>query len=477
MSEISPEARMAGGHRIGFQTLDRELALVSLDVQGNFPSWLAGALLRIGPAKFEVGSRSYNHWFDGLAMLHRFAFADGAVTYSNRFLDSPAYRAARDTGRISFSEFATDPCRSLFRRIATAFLPPKFGQNANVSIVRSGEEFLALTESPIPVMFDSKTLQALGVAPPAPGQLTIAHPHRAPRSGETVSYATRFGPFSSYQIYAQPDDAARRRVIATLPASLPAYMHSFAITERHAVLAEFPFVVFPAAIPLAGRPFIANYRWRPGRGTRFHVVDLDTGQTRATCQGEPFFAFHHVNAYERGDEIILDLCGYHDADIVDAFRLARLRTADVHLPEPLLRRYRLRPGGGDAIREPMPEIGLELPRIDYERCNGRPYRYVYGIDSTSGGSFPDQITKIDVRSGTSAAWHEPDTYPGEPVFVRIPGTEREDSGVLLSVVVDAAANISFLLALDATDLAEIARAPVPHHIPFGFHGGYFPEAG
>jgi hypothetical protein len=32
---------------------------------------------------------------------------------------------------------------------------------------------------------------------------------------------------------------------------------------------------------------------------------------------------------------------------------------------------------------------------------------------------------------------------------------------------------SFLLALDATDLSEIGRARVPHHIPFGFHGSYF----
>ena len=46
--------------------------------------------------------------------------------------------------------------------------------------------------------------------------------------------------------------------------------------------------------------------------------------------------------------------------------------------------------------------------------------------------------------------------------------------MLLSVVLDAAAGTSFLLALDATDLTEIARARVPHHIPFGFHGSYFP---
>jgi beta,beta-carotene 9',10'-dioxygenase len=36
-------------------------------------------LLRTGPAKFEVGKTSYRHWFDGLAMLHRFAFADRRI--------------------------------------------------------------------------------------------------------------------------------------------------------------------------------------------------------------------------------------------------------------------------------------------------------------------------------------------------------------------------------------------------------------
>ncbi len=62
---------------------------------------------------------------------------------------------------------------------------------------------------------------------------------------------------------------------------------------------------------------------------------------RGTYQGEPFFAFHHVNAYERGGEIILDVCAYNDADIIDALYLDRVRTADVNLPDPQLRRYRL----------------------------------------------------------------------------------------------------------------------------------------
>lgn len=44
---------------------------------GNIPSWLQGTLLRNGPGIFSVGDTSYNHWFDGLAIMHSFAFKDG----------------------------------------------------------------------------------------------------------------------------------------------------------------------------------------------------------------------------------------------------------------------------------------------------------------------------------------------------------------------------------------------------------------
>jgi carotenoid cleavage dioxygenase-like enzyme len=32
-----------------------------------------------------------------------------------------------------------------------------------------------------------------------------------------------------------------------------------------------------------------------------------------------------------------------------------------------------------------------------------------------------------------------------------------------------------LLVFDAETLTERARAPLPHAVPFGFHGRYFPE--
>ncbi len=463
--------RIAGGHRLGFQTLEGERSLDAVPVEGALPGWLAGSLLRTGPAKFEVGGRGYRHWFDGLAMLHRFSFADGAVSYANRFLQSRAYRAAYEHDAILYSEFATDPCRSLFKRVVTAFSPPTFGDNANVNLTRVGDEFVAMTETPLPVVFDPRTLETVGVAEPAPGQLTVAHPHRSPETGELVSYATHFGPYTTYRVYAQRA-RGERRMIARLPVSRPAYMHSFAITERHVVLVEFPLVAVPVSIPLSGRPFIENFHWRPQRGTRFQVIELETGKLRGTYASEPFFAFHHINAFERDGELVIDLCAYDDAEIVRGLYLDRLRQEHPALPDPELRRCCLRLDGKTVECERLADVGLELPRIDYRRCNGRPYRYAYGVGQRGCGDFLDQLVKVDIERAQVSVWSEPGTYPGEPVFVPEPDAADEDAGVLISVVLDAAAGSSFLLVLDASDLNELARARVPHHIPFGFHGQF-----
>ena len=114
-------ATATGTYAKGFQSLEEEVVHDSLSVAGELPGWLSGSLLRTGPAKFEAGTRRFNHWFDGLAMLHRFTFGDGRVSYGNRFLEGRTERAVRQEGRIAYPEFATDPCRSLFQRVQTLF--------------------------------------------------------------------------------------------------------------------------------------------------------------------------------------------------------------------------------------------------------------------------------------------------------------------------------------------------------------------
>lgn len=460
----------------GLQTLEAEIELDSLPVEGSIPKWLAGTLLRNGPAKFDVGERPLAHWFDGMAMLHKFSFGGGSVSYANRFLRGKAYEAAERDGKISYSEFATDPCRSIFHRAATLFRP-RITDNCNVNLTRLGEEYVAMTETPLPVAFDPETLETLGVAFEPPGIHATAHPHHDPERRELIAYVTHFGPRSEYRVFAQRDRATQRR-IASMRVAEPSYMHSFALTERYAVLVAFPLVVNPLSLALSGRPFIENYKWKPEQGTRVLVFDREDGALRGAYEAEARFAFHHVNAFEHGGELTIDMAAYDDATIVDSLYLERLRNAP---PPPAaqarLLRYRVDLEGGRVAEEELSDVPLELPRIDYREHNGRPYRYVYGTGAPGVGeeeSFLDRLIKIDVESGEAIEWREPGAFPGEPVFVPSPERNgREDEGVLLSVVLDAGASTSYLLVLDAGDLAELGRARVPHHIPFGFHGQYF----
>jgi beta,beta-carotene 9',10'-dioxygenase len=473
-AERGRAAREGAGFALGFGTLRDEISVDRLPVTGRLPEWLAGTLVRNGPALFEAPGRSFRHWFDGQAMLHRFGFAGGEVSYANRYLDTPSYRSVRDRGRIGYAEFATDPCSSIFSRFFTRFRR-KATSNANVNVTRIGDRSLAVTETTLAVEFDPRTLATAGVRDNGRdlgGQITTAHPHEDPRTGELVNYALYFGRRSEYRIYRQRGGSARE-LIGSVPADKPGYLHSFAITENHVALAIYPLVVNPLALVLSGRPFIENYRWKPELGTRIVVLSLRDGSIRGSYQTDPFFAFHHINAWEADGQLVLDLCAYEDASVIDALYIDKLR-ANAGVPNATPTRYRIDLDGGGVRAQPLAEEAFELPRICYGRHNGREYAVAYGVSARGRAEddFLNQLVRIDVRTGEAKAWHEPGCYPGEPVFVAAPSAVAEDDGVVLSVVLDAAAARSFLVVLDGRSFTELARAEVPHPIPFGFHGQF-----
>ncbi len=476
---------MAHDFARGFVTLNQEITRDQLPVQGRIPAWLAGSLLRNGPAQYEVGQRPLRHWFDGLAMLHRFTFDQGNVSYANKFVHSPAYQTAKETGKIGYGEFATDPCRSLFKRVTSAFAPSELGSNTNVNISKLGERFVAYTETPLPIEFDLQTLETVRVIrfdDKLAGEISTPHPHYDPVRRMGINSMTHFSARSSYNLYATGDGEPKRSLIGAIPVQEPAYIHSFAITEQYLVLVEFPLVVNPLTMLLPGKPFIENFQWKPERGSRFMVMRKDDGKVVHTSQGEAFFAFHHINAFERDQEIVVDIATMRDTWIIDSFYLQKLTGPQATISVSTLTRYTLPLNGVALTSTVVSDTGIELPRINYERNNGRDYQFAYGVgfheqhtDSLNrlySDDFYDQLVKIDVRTGTAHTWYEEGCYPGEPVFVAAPGATGEDEGVILSVVLDGPRGRSFLLVLDAASFAEVARAEVPHTIPFGFHGIY-----
>jgi beta,beta-carotene 9',10'-dioxygenase len=472
---------MKDDYRKGFADQTKEIIAPSLEVEGVIPEWLSGTLLRNGPARFGLEDKTLNHWFDGLAMLHKFDIANGRVGYANKFLDSPAFRAAKD-GRMQYAEFATDPCRSLFKRITQVFTGSAPGANANVSIGKIAGRFVAQTESPVPVAFDKETLETIGIVgygDTLKGQLTTAHPHYD--QGSQFNYLLNFGRQSTYNIYTLPDGSSERRLLGSYRTDRPSYMHSFGLSQKYVVLMEFPLVVNPLSMLLRGKPFIANYKWEPQRGTRFSLVDRNTGEVSHAHTDEAWFGFHHVNSADRDGKVDFDMIVYPNADVVQYFYLNSLLSSpnDEAYPENELRRFTIDVPTGTVNSRRLADYTAELPRINYGRCNGRAYQYVYaaGIAKRSESAIFDTVVKFDL-AGDIRQWKQDGHYPGEPVFVARPDAqseaqpENEDDGILMTVVLDAPANNSYLLLLDARDLSEIARARVPQHVPFGFHGAY-----
>lgn len=460
-----------------------EVENVALNTTGTIPGWLSGTLVRNGPINVTINGQSNEHLFDGLAMLHAFAFHEGKVNYSNKFLRSDAYKAVFDKGSLHYLGFAVDPCRSLFKKFFTFFFPhPHAIQNANVNVAKLANEYVALTEVPLPVRFDKKTLKTLGVLDyqdklPKEGCWESAHPHHDSEQKRTINYFIKYGRNSYYIFHSLEDGSSIRKIIAEVPVKKPAYMHSFAVTENYLILAEYPLVVKPLNLMLGKRPFIKNFTWQPERGTQFIVVNKKTGNVVGKYATEPFFAFHHANAFEKEGTIYLDIVTYKDASIIAGLSLHPIKApSDAY--QTRLKRFSISLNSGEITSDVLLAKTTEFPRIN-GKLDGKPYRYLYlaafkdEIEENSEILNGHGLYKLNTATKEMVAWSEKGCSAGEPVFVSAPGATEEDEGVVLALILDHAHNSSFLLILDAKSFKELGRARAPHLIPPGFHGQYY----
>jgi beta,beta-carotene 9',10'-dioxygenase len=465
--------------------LREELVNSPLEIVGDVPSWLSGTLIRNGPIYVTIDGQTNTHWFDGLAMLHAFNIHDGKVDYTNKFLRTDAYKTVFEKGSLNYDGFAVDPCRSLFKRFFTLFVHPSKTElhNANVNVWKLADQYVALTEIPLPVKFDPQTLETLGVLDyqdqlPHGRCWESAHPHYDTARRETINYLIQYGRTSSYILYRLKDDSAQREIISQIPVQEPAYMHSFALTKNYAIFTEFPFVVKPLDFITKNQPFIKNFTWHPERGTQFTVVNRHNGEMIGKYTTKPFFAFHHANAFEEGDHIHLDIVCYNDPgvilEIANHFKSNLSENSPEQEEDIWLERFTLSLQTGTLSSEVITKQNVEFPRIN-EKFDGLPYRYVYLIDPSESVSKNDRraIYKVDTLTKCVYQWVEEGCYPGEPVFVAFPDAKEEDEGVILTVVFDLGSNSSFLLILDGKSFEEIGRAKVTHAIPSGTHGQYF----
>ena len=100
---------------------------------GSVPDWLTGSLYRNGPGRYEYGNKKYKHLFDGHACVQKFEIKEGKVFFSNKFLQTEAYKKSLAASRLYPVFGTTDVCSTLFERLKSVFQTPDTMDNVNVS--------------------------------------------------------------------------------------------------------------------------------------------------------------------------------------------------------------------------------------------------------------------------------------------------------------------------------------------------------
>jgi carotenoid cleavage dioxygenase-like enzyme len=221
-------------------------------------------------------------------------------------------------------------------------------------------------------------------------------------------------------------------------------------------------------------------RWKPG--TEVIVVPIDDPQHWTSFIIDPFFQWHFLNGYERGNEIVIDVVRFPDLDSNNWFGELIQPHSSAYVAGELWR-VTLDPGACRATSEPRWAHPCEFPRVAPGVGATRHTIGWLAAYASATGKFvdrqPDAVAKVEVETGRDSLWLNGGGVVSEPIFVPRPGNgaaHAEDDGWVLALVYDPASDASNVPVLDARDLSAepLARASFDHHLPPTFHGAFAP---
>jgi carotenoid cleavage dioxygenase-like enzyme len=418
-----------------------EIEAFDLPIEGALPPELCGDYIRNGPNP-QPGAKP-GHLFLGDGMLHGIRLENGRATaYRNRWVRTRKFvenaRFIRMNGTLDLT-------------VGTA----------NTNIIAHGNRLLALVESSFPTQV-TRELGTTGVYD-FEGRLKApfsAHPHADPRTGELHGFGMQLRPGGLF--YHRIDAAGTLLESRNIPVKGVTMMHDFALTERYAIFMDLP-IVFDALLGMRGK---FPYKWSDRYGARLGIVERANPDAPVRWLDiEPCYVFHVMNAFEDGEQIVMDVVRYKELwrDGNDSFSPTTLHRFTIDL------------AAGRVSGATLDERSSEFPRID-ERLTGTRHRYGYTVAVSATGEGGRELRKYDLVNGTTTAHAFGDgRTPGEAVFV--PAAAGEDAGWLMCYVYDAALDRSSFVVLDASDIAKppVAVVPLPVRVPLGFHGNWIAD--
>jgi len=272
-------------------------------------------------------------------------------------------------------------------------------------------------------------------------------------------------PYVSYSVI-----NAEGELVHTTPITIkkPVFMHDFAVTEKYSLFLDFP-ITLDIERAIAGGPALD---FEPEHGSRIGVMprfgtDLDV----RWYEVETGSVVHTANAWDEGDEIVMQASRSKTSDIASA----GLDAENLEDTQGQLYEWRI-----NLVTGVIKERTLCHERCDFTRINDthacHKTRYVYAAVFNPSRPFSfDGVLKFDNETQTTVTFnYGHNRFGGEAVFAPKVGAQSEDDGYLICFVQDETTGQSECLILDAQNVTAgpVATILVPYRVPYGFHAGW-----
>ncbi|MFN8950680.1 MAG: carotenoid oxygenase family protein [Aphanizomenon sp.] len=462
----------------GYESLTQEYDYWIDDIEGEIPPELAGTLFRNGAGLLDINGERLHHPFDGDGMISRITFINGRAHFRNRFVQTPGYLAEQKAGKILYrGVFGTQKSGGWLANIFDF----KLKNIANTNVIYWGKKLLALWEASEPYLLNPQTLETLGNeyfnGVLSKGEAFSAHPRIDP-NGTLVNFAIKPGLSTTITIFELNKNG---EITSKKNHSVPGFcfIHDFVITENYCIFFQNPvnFNPIPFALGICGAAECIKIQ--KNQPTKIIIIPRKTQTENVkVLETKAGFIFHHVNAFELENEIIVDSICYESLTEVEPNSDYRKTDFEKNSP-PQLWRFNLNLSNNKVQNQLIDPRPTEFPTI-HPNYMGKSYRYLYSAAAhQSTVNAPLQaIFKVDLESGTKQLWSAaPRGFVGEPIFVPRANSQQEDDGWIIFVVYNAENHRSEIVILDAQNLEKgrIAKLHLKHHIPYGLHGSFTPE--
>lgn len=446
-----------------------ELDADDLEVIGTIPLDIDGVYLRNteNPVHDSIGRY---HPFDGDGMIHGLRIKNGKASYRNRFVRTKGLAAEQAEGGPLWAGIMGRPADSK-RKGWGAHGSLKDSSSTDI-VVHAGKALSTFYQCGEGYRLDPQTLATIGTAPWVPEEGISAHPKVDEKTGELLffNYSTK-APFLHYGVVGA-DDQLQHYV--PIPLSGPRLPHDMAFSENYAIFNDCPLYWKPELIER--NLYVPSYH--PDEPTRFGIIPR-RGQPDDIkwFSARPTYVLHWTNAFEQGDELILD--GYFQNEPVPppltdfpAGYESMGASIDLHSFKPELHRWRFNLNNGECREETLfDQYPVEFGMIN-QQIAGQPYRYVYSVTGKPGWFLFNGLVKHDLETGTAERFYFGDQrFGSEAPFIPRQSARTEDDGYLISFITDMAQDRSECIIIDAQNIAAgpICTIILPQRICSGTH--------